>query len=91
LRATICNARYSRCKEVKKAVAKDEKEFFIKGFDDGMDAAKAWRTANVINSNCTSGGWRRLEMLNHGSHNLSYPFIKRRRRPKKRTKGQCPI
>ena len=37
-----------QCKEVKKAVAKDEKEFFEKGFDDGMDSAKAWRTANEL-------------------------------------------
>ena len=38
----------SHCKEVKKAVAKDEEEFFKKGFDDGMDSAKAWRTANEL-------------------------------------------
>ena len=36
------------CKEVKKAVAKDEKEFYERGFDDGMDSAKAWRTANEL-------------------------------------------
>ena len=35
-------------KEVKKAVAKEEKEFFERGFDDGMDSTKAWRTANEL-------------------------------------------
>ena len=62
-----------QCKEVKKAVAKDEKEFFEKGFDDGMDSAKAWRTANellgtikklITNSNSSSGRWRRLSRVN---------------------------
>ena len=37
-----------QCKEVKKAIAKDEKEYFENGFDDGMDSAKAWRTANEL-------------------------------------------
>ena len=37
-----------QCKEVKKAIAKDEKEFFENGFDDKMDSAKAWRTANEL-------------------------------------------
>ena len=37
-----------QCKEVNKAVAKDDKEYFEKGFDDGMDSAKAWRTANEL-------------------------------------------
>ena len=34
------------CKEVKKAVTKDEEEFYRKGFEDGIDSSKAWRTAN---------------------------------------------
>ena len=34
------------CKEVKKAVTKDEEEFYRKGFEDGVDSSKAWRTAN---------------------------------------------
>ena len=37
-----------QCKEVKKAIAKDEKEYFERGFDDKMDATKAWRTANEL-------------------------------------------
>ena len=36
------------CKEVKKAIAEDEKEFFERGFDDGMDSTTAWRTANEL-------------------------------------------
>ena len=32
----------------KKAVAKDEKDFYERGFDDGMDSTKAWRTANEL-------------------------------------------
>ena len=36
------------CKEVKKAIAKDEKEFFESGFGDDMDSTKAWRTANEL-------------------------------------------
>jgi hypothetical protein len=64
----------SHYKEVKKAVAKDEEEFFKKGFDDGMYSAKARRTANellgtvkkyVANSNSASGGWRRSTRSNH--------------------------
>ena len=35
-------------KEVKKAVAKDEKEFYERGFDYKMDSTKAWRTANEL-------------------------------------------
>ena len=38
----------SHCNEIKKAVAKDEEVLFKKGFDDGMDSAKAWRTANEL-------------------------------------------
>ena len=34
------------CKKVKKAVTKDEEEFYRKGFVDGIDSSKAWRTAN---------------------------------------------
>jgi hypothetical protein len=41
-------------KEVKKAVAKDEKEFFENGFDDGMDRANARRTARNSNKSVTN-------------------------------------
>ena len=33
------------CKEVRKAVTKDEEEFFRKGFEDDVESSKAWRTA----------------------------------------------
>ena len=36
------------CKEVKKAVTKDEEEFFRKVFEDDVDSFKAWRTANEM-------------------------------------------
>ena len=36
------------CKEVKKAIAEDKKEFFERVFDDGMDSTTAWRTANEL-------------------------------------------
>ena len=36
------------CKETKKAVIKDEEEFYKKGFEDGVDSSKAWRTANEL-------------------------------------------
>ena len=39
---------YILCKEVKKAIAMDEKEFFERGFDDSMDSTKLWRTADGL-------------------------------------------
>ena len=33
-------------KEVNKAVIEDEEEFYRKGFEDGEDSSKVWRTAN---------------------------------------------
>ena len=33
---------------MKRALAKDEKEYFEGNFDDKVDATKAWRTANEL-------------------------------------------